>query len=260
VLTRTEGIILKTRKYGEADLIATCLTPDRGIIKAFAKSSRKTKSRFGSSLEPLTHARISLWGKEQSAMHRITQADIISSFHGLRESYYDFVNISKLAEILISMMPEGIPNRRLFSFFLNILNFIKSSGPGQRETLHLIARIRLLAAIGCAPRLSGCGRCGAKSLDFYPDSGTILCRRCAAAPDRAGRPFIRIGNRTVHFYAHSIEWPMNISNRLKPDSRTLSELSGLLDRHLNHILSGKLRSSGFPEAVSHGNSHAFAGG
>ncbi len=261
MLTRTEGIILKTQKYGEADLIVTCLTPDTGIIKAFAKSSRKTRSRFGSSLEPLTHAGISLWGREQSKMHKITQADIINSFHSLRESYYDFVNISKLAEILISMMPEGIPSRRLFSFFLDILRFMKSSGPQQhREALYLIARIRLLAVIGCAPRLSGCGRCGAKSLDFYPDSGTTLCRRCAGAPDRAGRPFMRIGNRTVRFYAHSIEWPMSLSNRLRPDGRTLSELSGLVDSHLKHLLSGQLRSSGFPEAVSPGNRHAFAGG
>ncbi len=257
MLTRTEGIILKTQKYGEADLIATCLTSDRGIIKAFAKSSRKTRSRFGSSLEPLTHAKISLWGKEQSSMHKITQSDIINSFHKLRESYYDFVNISKLAGILISMMPEGIPNQRLFSFFLNILTFIKSSGQEQKEALHLIARVRLLAAIGCAPRLSGCGSCGTGSLDFYPDSGTTLCRKCAAAPDRAGRPFMRIGNKTVHFYAHSIEWPMNISNRLKPDNQTLSELSGLMDRHLDYLLSGKLPSSGFPAGSSPGNRHTF---
>ncbi len=244
MLTRTEGIVLKTQKYGEADLIVTYLTSDKGIINAFAKSPRKTKSRFGSSLEPLTHAKISLWGKEQS-LPKITQADIISSFHPIRENYNDFVNISKLVEILISLMPAGIPNNRLFSFFLNILHTVKASEEESNDALHLITRVRLLAAIGYAPRLKGCGRCGDKSLDFYPDSGTTLCTKCAVTPDTAGKPFMRINNKVIHFYMHSIEWPINISNRLKPSHQTLTELSGVLDKHLTYLLSKKLRSSGF---------------
>jgi DNA repair protein RecO (recombination protein O) len=244
MLTGTEGIVLKTQKYGDADLIVTYLTSDRGIINAFAKSPRKTRSRFGSSLEPLTHARISLWGKEQS-LPRITQADIINSFRQIRENFQDFINASKLVEMLISLIPEGIPNKRLFSFFLNILNFIKSSGQETKDALHLIAQIRLLAAIGYAPRLKGCGKCGTRSLDFYPDSGTTLCGKCASLPLTKGKPFIRINNKVIHFYTHSIEWPINISNRLKPNPETLTELSGLLDKHLTYLLSKKLRTSEF---------------
>ena len=244
MLTRTEGIVLKTQKYGDADLIVTYLTSGKGIINAFAKSPRKIKSRFGSSLEPLTHSKISLWGKEQS-LPKITQADITTSFRQIRESYNDFINISKLAEILISLMPAGIPNKRLFSFFLNILHTVKSSEEESNDALHLISRIRLLAAIGYAPRLKGCGKCGNKSLDFYPDSGTTLCSKCANTPGSAGKPFMRINNKAIHFYMHSIEWPINISNRLKPGHQTLTELSGLLDRHLTFILSRKLQSSEF---------------
>jgi DNA repair protein RecO (recombination protein O) len=250
VLTRTEGIVLKTQKYGEADLIVTYLTSDRGIISAFAKSPRKTKSRFGSSLEPLTHAKISLWGKEQS-LPKITQADIISSFQQIRENYRDFVNISKLIEIIISLTPPDIPNKRLFPFFLNILHTLQSSPRESRNALHLITQIRLLAVIGYAPRLKGCGKCGGESLDFYPDSGTTLCSTCALSPDRAGKPFIRINNKVIHFYSHSIEWPINISNRLKPTHQTLSDLSGLLDKHLTYLLSKKLQSSEFLTRSNH---------
>ncbi len=58
MLKRTEGIVLRTIPFGEADLIVTYLTPDFGIIKLFAKSPRKTKSRFGSSLEPLSLVKV----------------------------------------------------------------------------------------------------------------------------------------------------------------------------------------------------------
>ncbi len=246
MLTRTEGIVLKTQKYGEADLIVTHLTSDRGLIKTFAKSPRKTKSKFGSSLEPLTHAKLSLWGKEQSSMQKITQSDIINSFYQIRENYQDFIHMSKLAEILIALTPEGIPNKRLFPFFLNILQFIKSTEQETKNSQHLIALIRLLASIGYAPRLSGCGRCGQKSPDFYPDSGTILCVRCATTSvGEQSKPFVRISNQSIHFYTHSIEWPINKSNRLKPNIQTISELNSILDRHLDFLLSKKLLSSKF---------------
>jgi DNA repair protein RecO (recombination protein O) len=246
MLTRTEGIVLRTQKYGEADLIVTYLTSDKGIIKAFAKSPRKTGSRFGSSLESLTHSRISLWGKEQASLPRITQSDIIDSFHRIRENFQDFIGISKLVEILIALTPGEIPNKRLFSFFLNILHTVMSSEQASKDALHLITRIRLLAAIGYAPRLKGCGKCGDRSLNFYPDSGTTLCGRCSGTPAGEGKPFMRINDNTIRFYEHSIEWPVHISNRLKPRREILAELSTLLDKHLTYLLSRKLLSSEFP--------------
>ena len=80
MLQRTEGIVLRTFPFGEADLIVTYLTPDFGLIKLFAKSPRKFKSRFGSSLEPLTHSKISFWGKEDAPLPKLTQSDIMQPF------------------------------------------------------------------------------------------------------------------------------------------------------------------------------------
>ncbi|MBC8413602.1 MAG: DNA repair protein RecO [Nitrospira sp.] len=247
MITKTEGIVLKTLKYGEADLIVTYLTPDRGLIRAFAKSSRKTKSRFGSSLEPLTHARIALWGKEQTSLSKITQADILNSFHPIRENYNDFVYVSKLAETLISFTPEAIPNIRLFAFFLNILNIIKDTDLQGSTSLHIISQIRLLKHLGFAPRLSSCGRCGGMSHDFYPDAGTTLCPSCVKDPRHQSKPFVKISNQAIHFYSHCIEWPIDKSNRLKPNQGTLAELSGILDRHVSFMLSKKLMTSKFIE-------------
>lgn len=245
MLSITEGIVLRTQKYGEADLIVTYLTSDRGIIKAFAKSSRKTRSRFGSSLEPLTYAKISLWGKEQS-MPKITQSDVISSFHQLRDSYNDYINMSKLAEIIISLIPESMSNIRAFNLFLDILELARSSVEGAKDALFLIAQVRLLAITGYAPGLKDCGKCGNKSNNFYPDSGTILCGKCASAQTSLSKePPIRVADKTLSFYAHSIDWPLNITCRLKPRQEILSELSLIIEKHLNHLLNKKLLTSEF---------------
>lgn len=263
MLTTTEGIVLKTQKYAEADLIITHLTLSRGIIKTFAKSPRKTKSRFGSSLEPLTHAKITMVGKEQ-AMPRIIHADILKSFHTLRENFHDFVNMSKLAEILISLMPEGMPNKKLFLFFLNIMILLESLNPvrktnsslpvrqtgngvnqKQKDSLYLISRIHLLALLGYAPRLKGCGKCGIKSFDFYPDSGTTMCKKCAIARIEKKVSPIKITDSIVKFYSHCLGWHIQTSIRLKPPKEIISTLSALLEEHLNHLLNRRLMTSEF---------------
>src|SRR6476620_5687859 len=51
-LYRDEAIVLRTHKLGEADRIITMLTRTRGRVRAVAKGVRRTKSRFGSRLEP----------------------------------------------------------------------------------------------------------------------------------------------------------------------------------------------------------------
>ena len=56
MLYKTEGIVLKSMEYQEADKIVTIFTKDYGKITAIAKGVRKTKSKFGSSLEILTHS------------------------------------------------------------------------------------------------------------------------------------------------------------------------------------------------------------
>lgn len=244
MLTTTEGIVLKTQEYAEADLIVTYLTLSRGIIKTFAKSPRKIKSRFGSSLEPLTHAKIALWGREHS-MPKITQSDILNPFQHLRENLQDFIGLSKLAEILISLTPENIPNKRLFSFFLNTMNFMESLGQRQKDALYLTFQIRLLMILGYAPRLKGCGKCGTNGFDFYPNSGTILCKKCATIPHRKKEPSIKITNKIINFYSQSIKWPIRVLTRLRPSHEIISGLSVVLEEHLNHVLNKRLMSSNF---------------
>lgn len=248
MLIRTEGIVLKTQPYGEADLIVNYLTPDRGIIKAFAKSPRKTGSRFGSSLEPLTHSRISLYGKEHTDLKRLTQSDIIHSFAGIREDYRDFIQVSRLVELILSLIPSGVPSKQIFSFLLNALRVLESSTLANKEHLHLVLFIRTLSVMGYAPRLSGCGRCGRGSLDFYPDAGAMLCEKCAGETIH-NRSKITISVKSARFYEHCLKWPIQRSERLRPDRITIDELSSLIDMHLDFILSKRLNSSEFSRAV-----------
>src|SRR3712207_8968448 len=51
---KSKGIVLRSIRYGEADRILDLYTRDSGLVSAIAKGIRRTKSRFGARLEPLS--------------------------------------------------------------------------------------------------------------------------------------------------------------------------------------------------------------
>ena len=56
-LTRSEGIVLKRHALGDTSRIVVAYTREHGLIKLVAKAARKSPSRFGYALEPLSRSR-----------------------------------------------------------------------------------------------------------------------------------------------------------------------------------------------------------
>jgi len=239
MLQRTEGIVLRTIPYGEADLIATYLTKDLGILKVFAKSPRKTKSRFGSSLEPLTFSRIAFWGKEDAALPRLTQADIVHPFSSLRESLKCFIRVSELIEQTLHFVPERDTSRNVFPLLMNTLAIMERGC--QNPLIELFYKLKLLEITGFLPGLHICGRCGERSNAFHLSHGTVLCVKCSEDEDVTSR----LSPGVTALYSSLMRWEISKLERLKPDDGILKELALLIDEHSRYITEKSLRSRGF---------------
>ena len=269
MLRRTEGIVLRTIPFGEADLIVTHITPDFGLLKTFAKSPRKFKSRFGSSLEPLTHSRISFWGKEDASLPRLTQSDIIHSFHSIRDTLSYFLKVSEIIELTINFIPERDANKKVYLLLLNTLEAIENQqdginlrmsrpntkdnvvntpfakgGEGGLSGISLVINhyeIKFLKFVGFAPKLDSCGRCGKIGNSFYISHGSILCGTCA----KGGGSPIRLSPAVVRLYTDLLTWDTTKIKRIKPSDMLLSELSDIINAHIRHILTRPLKSDTF---------------
>ncbi|HMK60208.1 MAG TPA: DNA repair protein RecO [Dissulfurispiraceae bacterium] len=244
LLTRTEGIVLKSAVYGEADLIVTYLTRDCGLIKVFAKSPRKIKSRFGSSLEPLTYSRISFIGKEDAGLPRLTQSDIITPFQAIREDYACFIRLAEILELMINFLPEKELNVDMFMLLLNMLLKLQ---PGTRNDLHfLFCKIRFLQLAGYLPKLDVCGQCGAKPAKnganrFFASQGTLMCPSCRK--DCTGA--VSVSGSSLKFYESLAQWRFETIDRVKAPESLISEITALMDSHLRYILARPLKSDAF---------------
>ena len=239
MLQRTEGIVLRTHPFGEADLIVTYLTRDFGIVKAFAKSPRKTKSRFGSSLEPLTCSRLSFWGKEDAALPRLTQSDIIHSFSALRESLRCFFRVSELIELTLHFVPERDLSRNVYALLMQTLQTMEASCG--TPLIPLYYKVKLLDMIGYLPGLHACGRCGDSGETFHISHGTVLCGKCAE--DTEGTSRLSPGVKT--FFLSLLKWEMAKIDRIRPAEVILTELSVLIDEHVRYIMEKDLKTKGF---------------
>jgi DNA repair protein RecO (recombination protein O) len=246
VLIRTEGIVLKTMVYGEADLIVTYITFDHGITKAFAKSPRKVKSRFGSSLEPLTHSRISLLGREDAGLPRLTQSDIITPFHALRDDYKTFVSLCEIVEMMIHFLPEKEPNTQMFSLLLKLLSTLK---PGERNALaYLYCKVRFLGLAGYLPKLDACGRCGRKVADgtdgkFHIAHGALICDSCKGS----GSATIALSQSALRFYPSLMRWNLSTIDRVSAPESLVREIEGLIDAHIKYIVARPLKAAAYAD-------------
>src|ERR687890_2034498 len=81
---KTEGIVLRSMRYGEADRILHLYTPDRGRVAAIAKGVRRAKSRFGGRLEPYFRLQMVLY-EGRSELLTVTSADTITGHAQLRQ-------------------------------------------------------------------------------------------------------------------------------------------------------------------------------
>lgn len=243
MLKRTEGIVLRSSLFGEADLIVTYLTRDYGLLKVFAKSPRKIKSRFGSSLEPLTYSRISFIGKEDANLPRLTQSDIIKAFHPLRDELKCFLCVSEILELSLRFLPEKEPNFKAFKLLLDTLLRLESDC--SNKLYYLYYKIRFLEITGYSPRFDACGRCGVNGNGhhhFYVSHGSIMCERCI--DDREDS--IRMTDGTLKFYKSLLKWSLSNINRVRAPEFFLSEVNNIVNSHIAYILgSPRSFSSGY---------------
>jgi DNA repair protein RecO (recombination protein O) len=237
----TEGIILKSNIFGEADLIVTIFTLDFGVVKVFAKSPRKTKSRFGSSLEPFCYNKISFLGKEDNYLPRLVQADIIYPFQGLRDNLHRYIKSTEILEVTLNLLPERLVISELFHILLDTLKKLDTEPSIDRWILFY--KIILLKYSGLAPQLSGCAICNCAGRAFYIHEGAVICEDCLRKGGYSQK--ISLSQGAINLYLTILKWDWDNLNRIKPSDILNAELNNMVDRHIEYRSERKIKTKWF---------------
>ena len=108
---RTEAIVLRTHRLGEADRIVEALTPGHGLVRAVAKGVRKTSSRLGSVVEPFMHSTLQL-ARGRGELHTVSQAQLLHPYATMLAADYDAYTVAEDTSLALDLLgndraPDG---------------------------------------------------------------------------------------------------------------------------------------------------------
>jgi len=183
---KTEAVVLRSIRYGEADRVLHLFTLERGRAGAIAKGVRKTRSRFGARLEPFSHVDLVLH-ESRGDLHTVTGAALVRAHDPVRTDGYR-LNVGHIGlEAVLRLFLEGDANPRAFHALARFLDLLDELGgaPGadpRLDPLALSFQLKLLWLAGYLPHLTGCAACGHEGglVGFSAQAGGAVCPGCAA--------------------------------------------------------------------------------
>jgi DNA repair protein RecO (recombination protein O) len=181
--------VLRTQELGEADLIVTLLTERHGMVRGVAPHARKSRKRFGGSLEPLTQVQAAWVEKAGRELHRIEALECRRSFAEMQAEPVCQAACAVLSEVSNAFAREGEADTKAFRLLGAALEALEG-GVDPWVVLRYF-EYWTLRIHGLLPDFERCGGCSA------PAAGTrvlrvvarrgLLCRDCLAASGEPGR-------------------------------------------------------------------------
>ncbi len=154
MLVSTRAIVLSALKYGEADLIVTCLTLSNGpktyLVRGVLKS-RKGKVR-ASYFQPLTQLELVATHKNKGTLEYIRETKIAIPYQTLHTDVIKGTLVMFLSEILKNTLREEETNEPLYHFLEHSLQWLDTHK--DISNFHIFFLLRLSGYLGFHPDTS----------------------------------------------------------------------------------------------------------
>ncbi|MCL2512839.1 MAG: DNA repair protein RecO [Oscillospiraceae bacterium] len=174
----TDGIVLKSEKFSEADRLVTFLTREKGLVRAFANGALRPKSKLHAGVGNFCYGHFSFArAKENTHVKEAVPSEI---FYKLRDNLEKLTAAQYFCELAEEAAPENENAEDLLRLLLNTLHFL-SGGLRLVTVLKPICEFRTLSLSGYMPNLVGCDACGAfesPAMRFDAVTGLLYCDKC----------------------------------------------------------------------------------
>jgi DNA repair protein RecO (recombination protein O) len=179
---KTEAIVLRSIRYGEADRILHLYTPHHGRIGAIAKGVRRSRSRFGARLEPFFHVTVVLH-QGRGDLFTVTSVHTLAAHARLRDHGASLDAAARVCDAVARLFETSDPHPEVFVLLCNELALLSADAAHAQPANGLAFRLKLLLAAGIVPQLGACAACGETEhlQGFSAAAGGVVCASCEAA-------------------------------------------------------------------------------
>jgi DNA repair protein RecO (recombination protein O) len=182
----TAALLVRRVDVGDADVLVTLFTRERGLLSASARRARGPKSRLGP-LEPLHTLRVVIDITARSDVGRLKDA---SGLHPRLHLLEDPARIEAASQILRwvrTLAASNVPEPGAFDLVEAALDHLAEAAPVAADAVLGATGLSLAAAFGYRLELEACVRCGTPcppeaSALVDPGAGGVVCRACGGGP------------------------------------------------------------------------------
>jgi len=180
---KTEAVVLRSIRFGEADRVLHLFSATRGRVNAIAKGSRRPRSRFGGRLEPFFRLDMILH-EGRGELATVTAASTVAGHPRLRESGPAIDAGARACDAVLRLCDAAEPNPPAYNLLCRYLALLDGevgpASPAADLATGLAFRLKLALAAGFAPELATCARCGEGDglIGFSGAAGGVVCSAC----------------------------------------------------------------------------------
>src|SRR3954449_8454350 len=126
---KTQAVVLRSIRYGEADRIVHLYTPHRGRVGAIAKGVRRSRSRFGGRLEPFFRLDLVLH-EGRGELLTVTSAATVDGYPHLRSDGRTLDAAARACDAFNRLFETTEPHPEVFNLLCNALALLDAEPAG----------------------------------------------------------------------------------------------------------------------------------
>lgn len=234
---KTEAIVLRSIRYGEADRILHMYSRSRGRIGAIAKGARKPKSRFGGRLEPFFRLDLMLH-EGRSDLMTVTSATTVDGYPRLRSSGPALTAGARACDAVLRLLDAAEPNPPAYNLLCRYLSLLDDPDEPRAVdlTTALSFRLKLALVAGFSPELASCAHCGEAEhlVGFSGAAGGVSCSSCEAGS-------FPLDEEAHRFMVEALAQPLSEAPAAEP--RALRQVERAIGETLEHHAHVQLRAA-----------------
>jgi DNA repair protein RecO (recombination protein O) len=234
---KTEAIVLRSIRYGEADRILHLYSKTLGRLGAIAKGARKPKSRFGGRLEPFFRLDLILH-EGRSDLLTVTNVATVEGYPRLRSSGPALTAGARACDAVLRLLDSAEPNPPAYNLLCRYLALLDDPDQPRAADLEVALSFRLKMALvaGFTPELASCTRCGEAEhlVGFSGAAGGVVCASCEGGS-------FELTEEAHTFMVEALAKPL--SEAPTADPRALRQVERAVGETLEHHAHVQLRAA-----------------
>lgn len=234
MIVRTDAIVLRAIEYGETSQIVSLFTRQHGRMSVMARGSRRPKSRFGSTLQPMSYVQVIYYHKAERELQTLKEA---SHVHLLRSLSTDVARLTagyRMVELVRVLTEPYDANPMLFNLLLHALLRLDEA-PGRAANVLPYFQIRLASVLGFAPNVQK------EEVLALPEEGGVLALDTGGVLPLASAPKagVRASRSALRAFAVFARTDLDTALRMQLSEPLYAEVLRLVDAYLRHHIEGR---------------------